>query len=388
VRILAVNHTAIVSGGERSLLTSLEALPAGVEAVIACPSGPLRDAVAVAGLRTLPIHSTAGSLKLHLSHTPRALAELTWAALQLRRVVRAVRPDVVYANSVRAGIVASLALRPRRTPFVAHVRDVLPPGRVAAFALRLVARRATLVVANSEYTAESVRRAAPATRIRVLHSPVATARAGGGGSRGEARAALGYGPGGPALLGVVAQLTPWKGQDVAIRALAAVRGDGHDAHLLLVGSAKFVAAATRYDNVAFTERLRTLVRELGVADAVRFLGERDDVPRVMAALDCLLLPSWEEPFGRVVVEGMAAGLPVIATNVGGPPEIIADGVDGLLRPPRDPAAWASAIAGLLRDPARREALGAAARVSAERFSVDRHVERLLELMGEASGRVR
>jgi glycosyltransferase involved in cell wall biosynthesis len=388
VRVLAVNHTAIMSGGERSLLTVLEALPAGVEAVVACPPGPLRDAVAAAGIRTLPLRSTAGSLKLSLTHTPQALRELASAALQLRRAMRAVRPDVVYANSVRAGIVASLALRAGRPPFVAHVRDVLPPGRAGAVALRLVARRAALTVANSEYTAASVRRAAPGTPIRVLHSPVATARAAAGGNRGEARAALGYEPGGPALLGLVAQLTPWKGQDDAIRALATVRGDGHDAHLLLVGSAKFVAAATRHDNVAFTERLHSLVSELDLADAVRFLGERDDVPQVMAALDCLLLPSWEEPFGRVVVEGMAAGLPVIATDTGGPPEIVTDGVDGLLRPPRDASAWAAAIAELLSDPARREALGAAARVSAERFSADHHVERLLGLLGEAATRAR
>jgi glycosyltransferase involved in cell wall biosynthesis len=386
VKVLAVNHTALVSGGERSLLTALEALPSDVDVVVACPPGPLHDALVAAGRPTVRLHGTAGSLKLHLTHTPRALAELALAALQLRRAVRAVAPDVVYANSIRAGLLAAVALRRGRPPFVAHVRDVLPPGRASDAVLRLVVRRAARVVANSRHTARAVRAAVGDVEVEVLYSPVAVDRITAAPSRARAREALGYAAAeGPPLLGIVAQLTPWKGQDDAIRALAAVRRRGHPAELLLVGSAKFVSGATRHDNRAYTDGLHRLAGELGVADAVRFLGERDDVPAVLAALDCLLLPSWEEPFGRAIVEGMVAGLPVIATNVGGPVEILSDGTDGLLLAPREPAVWAEAIAALLDDPDRRRAMGAAAhRTAVGRFSAARHAADLVALLGRTA----
>ena len=99
-------------------------------------------------------------------------------------------------------------------------------------------------------------------------------------------------------------------------ARAAVRSEGVDAHLLLIGSAKFVARATRFDNEAYVARLRALVADAGLQDRVSWLGEREDVPELVRALDVLLLPSWEEPFGRALIEAMALGVPVLATDVG------------------------------------------------------------------------
>ena len=111
------------------------------------------------------------------------------------------------------------------------------------------------------------------------------------------------------LLGVVAQLSPWKGQDTAIEALRILREQGIDAHLLLIGSAKFVARATRFDNEGYVAGLRRLVADAGLQDHVTWLGEREDVPELVRALDVLLLPSWEEPFGRALIEAMALKCP-------------------------------------------------------------------------------
>ena len=116
-----------------------------------------------------------------------------------------------------------------------------------------------------------------------------------------------------------------------------------------------------------------------MADAVHFLGEREDVPDVMAALDLLLVPSWQEPFGRTVIEGMALGRVVLATAAGGPREILEDGVDGRLLAPREPRAWADAAARLLDDRGEMERIGAAARASAQRFDRDRYTEAIVAL---------
>jgi glycosyltransferase involved in cell wall biosynthesis len=140
---------------------------------------------------------------------------------------------------------------------------------------------------------------------------------------------------------------------------------------LLIGDITFDAPATRFDNHGYLASLHALVAELGLEDAVIFAGRRRDMPAVMHAIDVLLLPSWEEPFGRVVAEAMAAGRPVVATSVGGPADTITNGCDGLLVPPRDPTAWAAAIIRLLDDPAGARRIGERARESATRFGLER-----------------
>lgn len=387
MRILYVNHTAEVSGAERSLLSLLEGLPGSIEARVAAPRGRLELALAPLGIPLTPIAGTSGSLRLHPLHTPKALADMSIAAAQVRRAARAHRAEIVHANSIRAGIVVGLA-RPRCATVV-HVRDCLPPGAVTTATMRLIGGTATVVIANSAYTARSVLAAAPRAQVEVVHNAVDLSRWDPGRiDREAARARLGAPPG-RLLLGVVAQLSPWKGQDVAIEALRQIRAAGVDAQLLLVGSAKFVARATRFDNEAYLDGLHALVARDGLEDRVSWLGERDDVPELVRALDILLLPSWEEPFGRALIEAMALEVPVIATKIGGPVEIVEDGREGLLLAPRDAAAWAQAVLGLAADPARRAAMGRAGRARVqEQFTLARHVEETLGVYRRALERRR
>jgi glycosyltransferase involved in cell wall biosynthesis len=143
---------------------------------------------------------------------------------------------------------------------------------------------------------------------------------------------------------------------------------------------KFRSGSTRYDNDAYMASLHRLVEQLDLGDHVRFLGEREDVPDILRALDLLLVPSWEEPFGRVVIEAMAMRTPVIATSQGGPAEVIDDDVDGRLLPPRDPDCWAENIEKLLADPAGRRAMGMAGRAKVvERFDQRSQAARITEL---------
>ena len=359
MNVLYVNHTDVVSGGERSLLDMLGALPPQVRPLLATPAGGLMAAAEQLSIPVTPIRGTAGSLRLHPWHTPMALADLSIAAAQVRRATRRHRAALVHANSIRAGLELALARLPVST--VVHVRDCLPPGRASSTTMRAIAASATTVIANSCYTADCIRAIAPRARVRVLYNAVDLERFDPERiDRERARDALGVG-GQRLLLGVVAQLTPWKGQDTAVEALRLLVAQGLDAHLLLIGSAKFVASATRLDNRSYVTGLQARVKEAGLDDRVSWLGEREDVPELIRALDVLLMPSWEEPFGRSLIEAMALEVPVVSTNVGGPAEILEDGREGRLVAPGEPRAWAEAVRMIAEDPHRAAAMGAAGR---------------------------
>lgn len=386
MRVLYVNHTGTVSGAERSLLELIAGLPGEVEASVACPSGPLAERTRALGIPHEPIGGTDGSWKVHPWHTTRAVAEMALDSVRVRTIARRVRADVIHANSVRSGLVAVPAARASGSRSVVHIRDALPSG-IASAGVRRWLGGATALIANSGYTAERFAPGQLRAGTHVVHNPVDLTRFDPDKvDEAGARARLGLGPQ-TRVLAVLAQLTPWKGQDDAVRILGALRERGIDAHLLLIGSIKFAAKATRHDNPGYVRSLEDLVAGLGITDRVSFLGEREDVPELLAPVDLALVPSWEEPFGRAVGEAMAMGVPVAATSVGGPSELIDDGVDGLLLPPREPGAWVDPIAELLEDESRRERMGQAARRRADAtLGVRQHVESVLEVYREALGR--
>jgi glycosyltransferase involved in cell wall biosynthesis len=321
--------------------------------------------------------AVGGSLGTRLRHAPASAAGLIHAAYATRHLSRRHHADLVHAQSIRAGVAATLAARFPGPPVIVHVHDCLPSRRVANLTRRIVSRGASTIFANSAYTARNFTQSGRHLAVRVVYNPVDVDRFDPRRlSREEARARLGLDLSSP-LLGMVAQITPWKGQDDAIRALALLRATHPNARLLLVGGIPFVAG-TRYDNAAFLARLRRMVVELGLADAVTFLGERQDIPQILRALDVVLVPSWEEPFGIALVEAMAMEVAVIATAVGGPAEIITDGQDGILLEPRRPPQWAAAVAALIDEPERRAEMGRRARRQVvARFRRETYVETVL-----------
>lgn len=380
LRVLYVNQTAQVSGAERSLLTLIAGLEGEVDPIVACPEGELSAEVRALGIEQIPIWGTQASFRLHPLHTSRGLLEMARCALQVRRIVKRVAPDLVHANTTRAALLALLA-RARSSPLtVAHIRDLAPAGGLADLVLFLVARRADAIVANSAYVAERFGEARG--KVRVIHNPIDLERFDPDKADGRAlRAELGISQD-TVVLTVVAHISPIKGQDEAIAVLADLIAAGRDVVLLLVGSVKFASAGARLDNAAFGERLPVLASELGVAERVQFLGERTDVPNVLAATDVLLMPFWREPFGRVAVEAMAMGVPVVASEVGGPAEIVRADLDGILLPPRAPEVWSRAVQQLLADAALRQRLGQNAQLRAADFGVDAHVAKVLALYRE------
>lgn len=385
MRVLYVNQTAQVSGAECSLLALLGGLGGEVERLAACPPGQLADELGKLGIEPHPIVGTQASFRLHPLHTSRGLAEIGRSSLQVRRLVARVAPDFVHANTTRASLLALLARRRSGPPVLAHIRDWAPEGRFSRFVLGLIARRADAVVANSAYIASQFDGLPLRRPVRVVHNPVDLERfdperVAGGDIRDELGIASGT-----VVLAVIAQLTPWKGQDDAVRALAELLASGRDATLLLAGSAKFAAAGTQFDNAAYERDLRALVERLGIGDRVRFLGERADVPELLAATDVLLVPSWREAFGRIAIEGLAMGVPVVATEMGGPAEIVRPGADGLLLPPRCGELWAKELEPLLDSSETRRRLGAGGRERAAAFSVPAHAAAMLAVYRELLG---
>lgn len=368
MKVLFLNDTSLISGAERCLLDLLATLDAEVEPLVACPPGPLFDAVIDLGVAATPIAEVSGSLRLHPLHTPRALAELAAAALAVRRLAKRRGVDLIHANTQRSCLVAAAARRSGAPPFAAFVHDALPDGRAARMTSAVVRSTASVVFANSAYSADRFGLAHDDARRRVVFNPVDLgtfdpARH----SRATARAQLDLGSD-DLVLAVIAQITPWKAQLDALLTLSALRREHPRARLLVVGDAKFTAPGTRYDNERYLSELHAVARERGLESCVTWLGERADVPEILAAVDILLVPSWAEPFGRIVVEGLAMGCLVAATSIGGPSEVIDDRVDGLLLAPRDPIGWARALDEMIAQPALSAAIRRAAPPAALRFA--------------------
>jgi glycosyltransferase involved in cell wall biosynthesis len=379
VHVLLVDHTGQVSGAEYSLQSLMVGLQASdVRCTLACPKGANQTLARVNGIEPVTIAATEGSLRLHPTRTPHAVAEIGYAATQVASLARRLDVDIIHANSIRASLVVGLASRLSRLPALGHLRDRLPPGRASKASLRLIGATCTHVVANSRYSLAALDEAGVHTPASVIYNPVDLElfRPLPEHERAAARAGLGLEPETFAL-GVVGQITPWKGQDMGVRALAELVERHPRLRLLIVGEAKFLSESTRFDNRAYLERLHELARGERLAGRVDFLGERSDVPSIMSALDALLVPSHDEPFGRVVVEAMAAGTPVVASAAAGPAEIIEPGVTGLLAAADDVAAWVEAIELLATDEPMARELVERGRARSADFSIAAHAEQVL-----------
>jgi glycosyltransferase involved in cell wall biosynthesis len=380
-RILYVNHTARVSGAERTLLDLLRALPADVSPVVASPEGRLGDEVRALGIEHLPLPECDVSLKFEPRATSHALVQLLRAGSETGRAARRVGARFVHAFSIRAGLGCSLA---SDAPLVVHAHDALGPGAASRGVAEVISRRSRLILAASPFVADRLPRGKRRAPVTVVDNPVDLdsfdpARA----SASAVREELGI-PRDAYVITVVGQITPWKGQDLALRVLAGLLERGLDAHLLVAGAAVFTSKLTRHDNVAYHDSLMELQQTLRLAGRAHFLGEREDVPAVLAGSDLTLVPSWEEPFGRTVVESMAMGVPVLATMRGGPALILRDG-GGLTLPPDDPAGWIQAAERLLLDPAERAAMGErGALLARNRFRLDRWIERVTAAYSEVA----
>lgn len=370
LRVVYLGHSASLSGTELALLRMLRSLQDVEPYVILAEDGPLVKRLRASGIPVEVLPLAEGVRALSRDRVDKAsLAGLNVVRTgvyvwRLARRLRALEPELVHANTLKAWIYGAPASALARIPVLWHVHDrlspdYLPPAAIAL--LRLFARRfAAAILANSAATRATLGNVG--LKATVLPSPV------------EQRPAVHrvHVSDAPFTVGMVGRIAEWKGQDVFIRAMAQAFPD-RDARGVVVG-------APLFGEDAYSRQLRSLCTQLQVEQMIDFRGFREEVDVELKSLDVLVHTSvLPEPFGQVVVEGMAAGLPVVAAAAGGPLEIIEDGTTGLLYPPGDVQALASILRRLATDPPLRVRLGAAARERANDFRPELVADKLLSV---------
>ncbi len=323
------------------------------------------------GERPTTARSQGRNMRRQLGALRRNLTFVLPMARRLCRLIRETRADLVHANNaLMENREAILAARWAGVPCVCHVRRFQRVGIFDRWLARGVAAHLYISQAVADdHRQQGVR----PQRARVIYDGLPPESFALSDERLAVRAEFGIAPDAP-LVGLVGRLTAWKGQDFFLQALATARVQVPGLRAIIIGEGG-------PGDEAFVAHLHRMVAELGLTDTVVFAGLRSDVPRLLSALDVLAHTSVEpEPFGLVIIEGMAAGLPVIATRAGGAAEVIEDGVSGLLVLPGDAVALARAVVHLVGDRDRAKALGRTARRRAQNiFTVDRFVQAVSEI---------
>lgn len=297
----------------------------------------------------------------------RANVDVLAYATRIAAVARRERADCLYLNNdLVTNLAGLIAGRILRLPVVQHERDI--PAPISRLATALCSKAARILAISDPVRTALEAMGYPPGRIRLVPEGLELEQYQllGDDALRSVRASLGLREGERAIV-MIGMVMDWKGQHVLIEAVPRVLARHPSTRFYIVGESPV-------GSEAYAERLRTLVTKMGLGDRVRFTGYRNDVPAVIQASEVLVHASTSpEPFGRVVIEGMAMSRPVIATNIGAPPEIIRDGETGVLVQPGAPDALAAAINILLDSTARARTMGEAARREVVgRYSIQRH----------------
>ncbi|MEM5398779.1 glycosyltransferase family 4 protein [Paraburkholderia unamae] len=371
-RVLAIDQSGVLGGAELSLLEVVKGLRSRID-VLLFNDGPFREALDKAGARVEVLDSGALNKVRRDGGTAPRLGVLAGIAALVRETRRRAREaDVLYANTQRAMVIGVLAGKLARKPVVWHLRDIVSDehfGRVQRAVIKGCAKLGLAhVIANSHASAKVFAQLTrfDTKRIDVVHNGVDESpfRALAPVPQAQLRAQIGL-PEDAFLVGAFSRLARWKGQYVLLEALL----DEPRAHAVLVG-------APLFGEDAYAAELRAFVEANGLQERVHFLGFRHDIAACMRAVDVIAHTSiTPEPFGRVVVEGMLAQRPVVASRDGGVTEIVEHGESGLLCTPGDAKELAATIGRLHDDAALRDRLAVQGLATArERFGKQQYVD--------------
>ena len=363
MRILFIDQSGQLGGAEL-MLADIAAGYAGSGSVLLFADGPFRELLERRGVS---VRVAAGKGPIAITKDAGGMAALRALPAFLRLVAQTWRAarghDVLYANTAKALVVGAVVATLRRQPLVFHLHDLVTPEHFSGLNRRLLvtlgSRCTRMIIANSEATRDAfIAAGGRAERHVVVYNGFETtpvsSESGDVGYSPRAEFRIGEKP----LAVAIGRLTPWKGQHVLLAAARTLP----ELQVILVGGALFTA-----EDRAYEARLRAEADAAELRGRVHFAGHRADVRPFYRAADMVVHCSTApEPFGRVVVEAMLAGRPVVAADAGGVREILRDPGTGVLVPPGDAAALADALRGLLRDPAAAAAMARAGRAEASR----------------------
>lgn len=366
LKVVFLADSATIGGAEHSLTLLVKNLNRQVfETTVICPiKGQLIDELAPAGISVAPMDIN------YFSRKGRPLKYFL-SLLKLIQLLKRLGPDIIHCNSVRAahwGIPLGHLMSVRT---ICHVRD-LRYTRFSSFLLKYASR-------GTEFIAISrcVKRALASMGIRdsqitLIYNGVDSTVYSCDIPRSDFEQEFSSSKD-KLTIGVIGRIVEWKRHIDVIEAVGRL-ADRIDLRLFIVGELWHDPASD------FWKQILSRILALGLNDKVIFTGLRKDIPRIMAGLDIIIVPSENEPFGRVTVEAMAMGKPVIGTRSGGTPEIIQHGINGILVPVRDPEALAKAIETIAVSKDYAEHLGWNARKHvAGAFSTESHVLKIEEL---------
>jgi len=361
--------------------------------VVAGP-GALADALRANGIETGVVDMKRLERTANPFRIARHIRAISRASRELAEAIAAKGVDIVHSNGAMAHLYAGEAAARAGVPCLWHSRDILNLGPVGS---AMTARAARVVAVSEAVRDHLVRSGVPAERVRLVRNGIDLSAfpADRASVRAAARSELGLDER-AFVVGTAGVFVEWKRHEDFVRAFARLcEREIADCAGRAAGQAVDVAGMVPARAVIFGDdifgqsgryvfELKQLADELA-GERLVFAGWRDDLPRVLAALDVFVSASEKEPFGRVLVEAMAAGLPVVATDSGAKREIVADGRTGVVVAHRDPEALGDALFDLMCDPARCEALGAAgARRAAEEFGVERAAREIEDVYDEIS----
>jgi len=320
--------------------------------------------------------ASPGLIPRALRHAGNLYATLGSRARALARLYRRERPDLVYlSNGFGAQLDGVAAAKLCRLPVVCHEKGFEHFGPLA----RLVSRWMDACICMTEEIEAHCRgqHLRPRRLLTIFDGIDCAAFAPGGG--GAVRRELGI-PADVPLVGIVGHIQDWKGQHLVVDAVARARRHFPALRCLIVGG-------VHRRGVEYARRLRERIAALDLTEHVILTGAREDVAACLDAMDVVIHASIvAEPFGRVLIEAMALGRPVIAPREGGPLVIVVEGETGLLVPPRDADALGEALTELLADPDRRAAMGRAGRARVDAlFDIRHHVRAIEALFDEILG---
>lgn len=306
-----------------------------------------------------------------------------WAFLRICRLLLRERPQVVHTHKSKAGVLGRIAAWLLRVPvrvhtFHGHVFEGYFSGGASKTILRIerVLGRIThaILAVSPALRQEFIEtyRLAPAEKIRVVPLGLELAGLNAPKERRRLQRELGIDPARPAV-GIVGRLAPIKNHGLFLRAAATLAGEREDVVFFIVGGGELERS------------LKQRAKALGLGSRVFFTGNRSDLPEVLASLDALALTSHNEGTPVVVIEALAAGVPVVATRVGGVPDVLEKGRFGALVPPDDEGPLVRALAATIAQPPAEQRRSEARQAVLERYSAGRLCSNLAALYEELLG---